>query len=54
MGEISSDEYTNMLGYVAVLEGSLFNTALSSLIIATIWFFFNLAMIVGVSIKRSR
>ena len=54
VGEIDSNEFNNNSGYINVLEGSLFNTSLSSLIIATIWFFVNLAMIVGVLLKRSR
>jgi len=54
VGEIQADEYSNMNGYVSVLEGSLFNTSLSSLIIATIWFFFNLAMALGILLRKSR
>ena len=54
VGEIQADEYNNMNGYVSVLEGSLFNTSLSSLIIATIWFFFNLAMALGILLRKSR
>ena len=54
MGEIDANQFTNNLGYVDVLEGSLFNTSLASLIIATLWFFINLAMIIGVLLKRAR
>ena len=53
-GEIYVNEYDNMLGYVAILEGCMFNIALASLLIAVLWFVFNLAMLLGILCKRSR